>query len=227
MDSSDALAAAATGMRAQADALDIIAQNLANASTAGFRPRVEAFATFDGELRATTGISAAQGPLRHTGVSTDLALNGAGYFAVATGVGVRYTRDGRMSVDVHGYLSDAAGHRVLGALGPVRFPPGARIDESGRIIVAGTVTDRLRVVAFDAPCEIVDANLFAAPSGHVPKRSDAHVRSGYLEDSGVDAVSQMTALIGAQRAYEANEKSASRSDESLRRLVTDVPALRS
>jgi flagellar basal body rod protein FlgG len=50
---------------------------------------------------------------------------------------------------------------------------------------------------------------------------------GYLEDSGVDAISEMTALITAQRVYEANQKSAQRTDESLRRLVTDVPAVRS
>jgi flagellar basal-body rod protein FlgF len=227
MDTPDALAAAATGMRAQATVLDVIAQNLANTATAGFRPRVAAYASFDDELRATTGLSSTQGPLRHTGVATDLALNGSGYFAVATRDGVRYTRDGRMMVDPQGYLTDERGDRLLGALGPVRFPPGASVDENGRIAIAGTVTDRLRVVTFDPPCDNVDSNLFTPPHGCIPTRSQAQVRAGYLEDSGVDALTQMSALIAAQRAYEANEKSASRSDESLRRLVTDVPALRS
>jgi flagellar basal-body rod protein FlgF len=227
MDTPDALAAAAAGMRAQADKLDVIAQNLANGSTAGFRARSAAFTSFGDELRANTGVSSAQGPLHRTDVPTDLALTGSGYFAIATRDGVRYTRDGRMSVDPQGLLTDARGNRVLGALGPARFPQGARIDESGRIFVAGTMIDRLRIVAFDAPCDSLDSNLFAPPSGCVPKRSQAQVRSGYLEDSGVDAISEMTALIAAQRAYEANEKSAARSDESLRRLVTDVPSLRS
>jgi flagellar basal-body rod protein FlgF len=227
MDTPDALAAAAAGMRAQADELDVISQNLANTTTAGFRARTAAFASFGDQLRANTAISSAQGPLRRTDVPTDLALTGPGYFAIATRDGVRYTRDGRMSVDPQGFLTDARGDRVLGALGPARFPQGARVDGSGHIVVAGTMTDRLRIVAFDAPCESVEADRFDAPKGCVPQRSHAAVRSGYLEDSGVDAISEMTALIAAQRAYEANEKSAARCDESLRRLVTDVPALRS
>lgn len=227
METPDALAAAAAGMRVQADKLDVIAENLANASTAGFRARDAAFASFGDELRASTGISSAQGPLRRTDVHTDLALIGSGYFAVVAREGVRYTRDGRMSVDQHGFLTDARGNRVLGALGPAPFPQGAHIDENGRIFAAGNLIDRLRVVTFDRPCENGDSGLFLAPSGCTPKRSAAQVRAGYLEDSGVDAISEMTALIGAQRAYEANEKSASRTDESLRRLVTDVPAVRS
>ena len=63
-------------------------------------------------------------------------------------------------------------------------------------------------------------------SESVPKRSSAAVRAGYLEDSGVDAVAEMTSLISAERAFEANQKSIQRTDESLRRLVTEVPLVR-
>lgn len=227
MDTPDALAAAASGMRVQADKLDVIAQNLANASTVGFRARSAALVSFGDELRSSVGISDAQGQLRRTDVPTDLALVGPGYFAVATADGVRYTRDGRLSVDAQGHLADARGNRLLGGLGPVHFPTGANIEIDGRVVADGKVIDRLRIVAFDAPCENGDSNLFAAPQGCIPKRSVAQVRSGYLEDSGVDAIAEMTALVDAQRAYEANQKSAQRTDESLRRLVNDVPAVRS
>lgn len=227
MSDTDALTAAATGMRVQAATLDVIAHNLANSSSAGFRPRQGAFVSFGNELVPDTGVSSAQGPLHRTDVRTDLALSGQGYFAVATPDGVRYTRDGRFGIDARGFLSDARGNAVLGALGPARFPSGSHIDEAGRIFAGGQLVDRLRVVAFDKPCNEGQDGLLVAPHGCAPQRASARVQSGYLEDSGVDAVAEMTALVAAERAYEANEKSASRTDESLRRLVTDVPVVRS
>jgi flagellar basal-body rod protein FlgG len=227
MSDNDALAAAATGMRVQAATLDVIAHNLANSSSAGFRPEHEAFVTFGAELQSDIGVSSAQGPLRRTDVPTDLALCGEGYFAVATPDGVCYTRDGRLAVDSHGHLSDARGNPVLGALGPARFPNGAHIDEQGRIFARGHLVDRLRIVAFDKPCNEGQNGLLVAPQGCAPHRASARVQSGYLEDSGVDAVAEMTALVAAERTYEANEKCATRTDESLRRLITDVPVVRS
>jgi flagellar basal-body rod protein FlgF len=226
MSESDALASAATGMRVQAATLDVIAYNLANSASAGFRPRQAAFALSNEEVRSLFSTSTAQGALRRTEVPTDLALSGQGYFTVATAGGVRYTRDGRFSVDPHGHLSDAQGNAVLGALGPARFPNRARIDDQGRIFVASKLVDRLRIVTFEKPCSDGQDGLLVAPQGCVPQRAQARVQTGYLEDSSVDAVGEMAALIAAERAYEANEKSAARTDESLRRLVTDVPVIR-
>jgi len=227
MSDTDALTAAATGMRVQAATLDVIAHNLANASSAGFRPRHEAFVSFGSELLSDVGVSSVQGPLRRTDVPTDLALSGQGHFAIATADGVRYTRDGRFAIDAHGHLRDARGNPVLGALGPVHFPSGSRIDEGGRIYTGAHMVDRLRVVVFDKTCNEGQDGLLVAPRGCAPRRAAARVLSGFLEDSGVDAVAEMTALVASERAYEANEKSAARTDESLRRLITDVPVVRS
>jgi flagellar basal-body rod protein FlgF len=227
MSAPDALTAAAAGMRAQADKLDVIAENLANVSTVAFRPREAAVTSFGDELNTRISSTSAQGTLRRTGVPTDIALSGPGYIALATPDGVRYTRDGRMSVDPQGYLADARGNRVLGSLGPVRFPHGAHIQEDGKVVVAGMPVDRLRVVAFDVPCTAGADGMFDAPHSRLPSRSTAHVHAGYLEESGVDAISQMSALIAVQRAYEANQQSATRTDESLRRVVTELPTVRS
>jgi flagellar basal-body rod protein FlgF len=226
MDTPDALTSAINGMRAQTSQLDVIARNLANTSTTGYRTRTQAFSSYGVELQARADATQSQGPLRRTGVLTDLALVGPGYFAVATPDGIGYTRDGRFTRDPRDLLRDARGNPVLGSLGPARFPQDARIMEDGRIVARGEVVDRLRVVAFDAPCQSLDGGLYAAPPGSVPKRSFASVRAGFLEDSGVDAIAEMTALIGAERSFEANEKSLERTDESLRRLVTEVPAVR-
>ena len=205
----DALSSAASGMRAQSARLDEIAEDLANASTPGYRARVGASA-FSQNL-ANTG-AAVQGALRRTGVSTDLALVGPGYFAVTGAHGVEYTRDGRMLIDAQGYLCDARSRRVLGSLGGLRLPHGASVHADGSVISGGRVVDRLRVVDFD---------------DGVPRRASASVRSGYLEDSGVNPIAEMTRLVGAERAYEADQKSAQAADESLRRAANDVPAVRS
>lgn len=210
MDVPSALASAAAGMIAQRDRLDTIAENLANAATPGYRPRRDVQTRFDPQFRTAAAISQTQGPLRRTGVPTDLALLGPGYFAVAGPHGVEYTRDGRMTLDADGFLCDVRGRRVLGALGPVRWSRGASIHVDGRVFAGARAVDRLRIVELD---------------GRTLRRAAASVRAGYLEESGVEPIREMTALVGAERAYEANQKAAQRADESLRRVTNDVPSI--
>jgi flagellar basal-body rod protein FlgG len=227
MDAPDALSSAAAGMRLQADRLDVIAQNLANASTTGYQRRSWSAVKFNDRLASAVSTEDRQGALRRTGVPTDLALVGRGYFAVATPDGVRYSRDGRFESSGDGTLVDARGNRILGALGPALFPHGAHVKPDGRIIADGRVIDRLRIVCFAASSLAGDGPYLDTPRGAVPARASATVHSGYLEDSGVDAIAEMTSLVAAQRAYEANQKAAQRGDETLHRAVTDVPAVRS
>ncbi len=225
MDAPDALSSAAAGMRLQADRLDVIAQNLANASTTGYRERAWTSAKFGERLESAVIPEERQGALRRTGVPTDLALVGRGYFSVATPEGVRYTRDGRIGPGPEGGLTDSHGNRLLGALGPAQFPHGAHVEPDGRIMLDGRTIDRLRIVCFPGGTLAADGPYVYAAAGAVPTRAGATVHSGYLEDSGVDPIAEMTALVAAQRAYEANQKAAERADETLRRAVTDVPAV--
>ncbi|HEY7982423.1 MAG TPA: flagellar hook basal-body protein [Candidatus Eremiobacteraceae bacterium] len=224
MNAPDALASAAAGMRAQAARLDLIAADLANAGTPGYRSLVPVGARFADRLGAAAGTSSAQGALRSTGVPTDLALSGPGYFAVATPDGVRYTRDGRLTADPSGTLVDARGNRVLGTLGPVRFPHRATVESDGRIVCDGQTIDRLRVVEVAGAVDQANGYCVALP-GATLTRAAAQVRAGFLEDSGVNPIAEMTALVSSQRAFEANQKAAQRADETLRRAVTDVPAV--
>jgi flagellar basal-body rod protein FlgF len=207
----DALASAATGMRTQSSRVDTIAENLANAGTAGYRSRRCVSFGFGERLRTASVLAQTQGALRHTGVPTDLALVGLGYFAVATPHGVEYTRDGRMTRDGENFLCDSRGYKVLGSLGPVRLPHNAIIHADGKVFAGGRAIDRLRIV------ELNDGK---------PRRAAASVRAGFLEESGVDPIGEMTALVAAERAYEANQKTAQRADEALKRAVIEVPAVR-
>lgn len=224
MDAPDALASAAAGMRAQAAQLDRIAADLANAGTPGYRSAAPAGASFAARVGAAALGSEGQGALRSTGVPTDVALSGQGYFAVATPLGVRYTRDGRLTADPSGALLDTRGNRVLGSFGPVRFPTRATIESDGRIMLGGRAVDRLRIV--DVAGSLPDGDGYcAAQPGAALGRSAARVCAGYLEDSGVNPIAEMTALVSSQRAFEANQKAAQRADETLRRAVTDVPSV--
>jgi len=226
MDTADALSSAAAGMRLQSDRLDVIAQNLANASTIGYRERTwNAAASGDG-VKSFVAASDRQGALRRTGVTTDLALVGRGYFAVATPDGVGYTRDGRFRPGAGDSLVDARGNAVLGALGPARFPRGAHVEPDGRIMKNGAVIDRLRIVGPSGASPSDAGPYLRAPAQNVPTRAAATVHAGYLEESGVDAIAEMSSLVAAQRAYEADQKAAQQADETLRRAVTDVPAVR-
>jgi flagellar basal-body rod protein FlgG len=225
MDAPDALSSAAAGMRLQADRLDVIAQNLANASTTGYRERAWSSVKFGERLESEVAPLERQGALRRTGVATDLALVGRGYFAVATPDGVRYTRDGRIGLGPDGTLSDSRGNKLLGALGPVQFPRGAHVEPDGRVVTDGRTVDRLRIVCFPGGVLASDGPYVYASAAAVPSRASATVHAGYLEDSGVDPIVEMTSLVAAQRAYEANQKAAQRADETLRRAVTDVPAV--
>ena len=225
MDTPDALTSAAAGMRLQADRLDVIAQDLANASTIGYRERDP-----DGRFGASLGAAVAGGPkqgaLRRTGVSTDLALVGPGYFAIATSNGIRYSRDGRLAKTDDGSLADIRGNKLLGALGPVRFPHGAHLEPNGRVIADGRIVDTLRLVDL-SHSRVSGDGPYASTDALPLKASSTTVHPGYLEESTVDPIAEMTALVSAQRAFEADQKSAQRADETLRRAVTDVPTVRS
>jgi len=221
MDAPDPLVSAAAGMRWQNSRLAVIAENLANAGTAGFHRRAEPAAAFAHDLNASLTPEPAEGALRRTDVPTDLALVGPGYFCIVTPEGVRYSRDGRLTRDPHGYLTDLRGNRLLGSLGAARLPAHGRIAPDGSIRSGDAVIDRLRIVELPRVQE-AEPGYLSAPSGSVPRRAHARVEQGYLEDSSVDPIAEMTALVETERLFEANQKSVQRVDETLKRAAAEV-----
>lgn len=171
---------AKVGMQAQEAKLDVVANNLANASTHGFKRLVAAYQQLpagetaitatpdvtlpDGALlqpaqlprpdgpQLVTRVDLRQGPLEETGNPLDVAVNGEGFLVVATEAGERYTRAGNLRLDAEGNLTDGAGRRVLGGGGPIQLPGGQlQIASDGSISAAGNALDRLRVVRFPDP----------------------------------------------------------------------------
>ena len=219
---------AASGMLAEQIRQDQIANDLANASTPGYKGDRTAQRSFGDLLLANSTNGAAVGrqstavqvdsietdfsprPSRETGEPLDFAITGEGFFAVQTAQGVRYTRNGQFSLDPQGRLVTAQGAPVL--------------DTAGRAITAtdGKVDPRrLGVVALTDPRKEGDSLVTGTPAG----AAAGTPRSGALESSGADAARSMVDMIASMRAFEAGQKVIQTIDETLGQAVTKVGAV--
>lgn len=240
----------AAGLQAQEYRQTIIANNLANAETPGFKPDRIAFqerlnaAAARGESRSRyPGLNAMTGGLFETPVYTDfaqggvipsnssldVAVDGEGFLVVKTKDGPRYSRDGRLTMNADGTLVQAAsGAAVLDAQGQsIRLDSSSlesiKIDSSGQVRQGGAVAGQLALVDFADRRQIekVGQNLYAA-NGVQPKPARGGIKQNAYEASGVEPVSALVEMISAARAYEANAKLITLQDESLGRVVTDL-----
>jgi flagellar basal-body rod protein FlgG len=230
-----ALYAAATGMAAQQLNLDVIANNLANADVAGFKGSAPSFTAL--VAPGETGLGTAplgqhfiftQGKFSKAPGSFDMAIDGPGFFVVTDAAGHRaYTRDGEFERGADGRLRNAQGY----CIGSVRIPSDAlhaSVGEDGVVNVAtqgGTkIVGRIRLAEFDAPENLVSAGgtLFEATAASGPARlvvtgeRGPRVLFGMLEESNVNIIEAMMAMLAAQRAYEADAKGMQAADETLR-----------
>jgi flagellar basal-body rod protein FlgG len=231
-----ALFASATGMAAQQQNLDTIADNLANADVAGFKGSIEAFAELAapgerglGTVSLGSHVLFTQGKLAKGGGPFDLAIDGPGFLGVADAQGrLGYTRGGAFARAADGSLRDENGNRLRGlsipadALSLTVTPDGtvrAAFAEGSRVVGSLRITefaapDRLRNVGgtfFEATPEC------GAARAIVPGAKDGpQLRFGMLEQSNVSIVDAMMQILAAQRAYEANAKGVQAADEMLR-----------
>jgi flagellar basal-body rod protein FlgF len=212
---SNGIYVATAGAVAQSQALDATANNIANATTAGFHgDRV----TFREALTAarspdiasvgagTTRVDLAPGALQPTENPLDLALEGDGYFAVNTPAGPRYTRAGNFQLDTGRNLVTVDGNKLRGDGGaPIAIPPEATVvgvAPDGTVSADGNPVGKLQLAKF-APNQVKrdGGTLFSAtgaPIGGDPPR----VRSGMLESSNVNVVRGVVDLVKVSRLYE-------------------------
>jgi flagellar basal-body rod protein FlgF len=216
---------AASGMVAEMARQDLIANDLANSSTPGYKADRAVQGSFGNMLLQNTQTGQTVGPLgngarierqvtdltaqplKETGEDLDFAVAGDGYFAVQTPQGVRYTRNGQFSAAADGTLTDQLGNRVLGRNGqPVRVTRGS-VDPA-----------EVGVFALQSPAKQGE-NLF---SGTAAGQATGTVRAGSLEGSGVDPARTMVDMIASFRAFEAGQKVIQTIDESLHKTATQV-----
>lgn len=204
-------------------AIDIVANNVANASTTGFKREGIEFDTLlsqptpdesiDFVVDRATYRDASSGPVEITGNPLDLAIQGAGYFAVQTPQGTRYTRAGTFQLNTDGQIVTLAGDQLL-AEGdqPISIPTTAseinisadgfvtaRVDHGASLAQLGHIT--LKKFANEQTLQPTGNGLYATNQEGEPADSSSIVQ-GALEQSNVQAVTEITQMIQIMRNYE-------------------------
>lgn len=237
------LYAACTALVSRTQALDTIANNLANASTVGFRAERNVFSSVLASKNSESGplnnainqfgilggttLDQSQGALQKTGNDLDLAIEGPGYFVVQTANGPRYTRNGSFQVSSRGQLVTDSGDAVMGQGGVITMLPGpVSISSDGTISSSGAVSGKLRVVEFPAGTQLSSAggSYYSAPANSAKAAVGSDVRQGMLESSNVNPVSAMVELVTAQRQAEMMQRALSMFNSEIDKTATqDLP----
>ena len=222
--------------------LDVIANNMANVTTNGFKARssrfreylmpvasAETFPRPDRKLSyvvdAGTPLDTRSGPIEFTGNPLDVAIKGEAFLAVQTRTGERYTRNGALEINPQGQLITSDGYPVLGDNGPITFSP----QESGfEIAPDGTVTSnqgqrgKIRLVRFENPqlLRSEGGNLMSSPNVGQPADNTSRLEARALERSNVRPVIEMSRLIEVNRSYSSVAGMMQRMDELRRTAIS-------
>jgi flagellar basal-body rod protein FlgF len=211
--------------------LDVVANNIANLNTTGFKGDGAVFEEYIAPIARNTGLSGndrrvsfvqdratwvdmSQGGIQQTANPLDIAIDGKGFLTVQTPRGERYTRNGGLQINQTGELVTSEGYQVLGESGPIVFQPKDRdvsISKDGTISVregnlarTESLRGKLRVVSFERPGQLQKdgTGTFKAPESQQPQQDkESRVIQWALEKSNVRAVVEMTRMIEVTRSY--------------------------
>jgi flagellar basal-body rod protein FlgF len=200
--------------------MDVVANNLANLATPAFKGEAMMFSQYlvkpggTGPLAFVQDIGTVrdlrQGALSRTGNPLDMALEGKGYFAVQTPLGVRYSRNGHFQLDPEGQIVTSDGFPVLGDSGqPMVVPattktitvaPDGTVSLSSDGTTAQSVIGKLQVVDFPAPQAVTPAASGLWVTDQTPQPAAAKVQQGMIEESNVQPVVELTRMLSVARA---------------------------
>lgn len=234
-----------SGAKAAMQRQEVLSNNLANASTTGFRAEMAALRAVpvrgDGAstrvytLETTTGHNAEPGPITSTGRNLDVAMKGNAWLAVQGLDGTEaYTRAGALDVDTQGQLVTAGGLPVLGDGGPLTVPANSEVAIAGDGTVTATVpgqrplpVGRLKLVTPtpEEPVRRGEDGLFRGVNGELPADATARLQDGALEGSNVSPIETMVAMISAARHFEQQTKlmqTAERQEQAAQKLLSNT-----
>ncbi len=240
----------AYGMMAEFNTENTISDNLANLQTPGYKEHSSVLQNFSTALYNSqtgagaqasgaignfgyaptvrdVGMNLAQGAPKYTGSPMDFMVVGNGLFRVRAGNQVLLTRNGNFHQAANGQLQTVEGYPVLDAGGqPITVPQGtATIDQGGNLKVNGKQVARLGLAGVAAGRPLTDVGngyLSGASTLLAPGAANTAVVQGYLETSNVDMTTQTTAMLSAQRAYQADAQMLQMQDDTMSLAVSDL-----
>ncbi len=233
------LYAAASGMEAQQNQFNAIANDMANIDTPGYQATEVGFqdllyssagsasgspniATGTGSQSAIVGRSFAQGAIQNTGRSLDVAIQGPGYLQVRRNDGtIGLTRNGALQVNAQGEITNQDGNPLVP---PLNLPKGTdadniKIETNGQVISGSRTIGKLALVNVPAPNQLQPDgdSMFSvtAGSGATRPATGSSIQQGALEGSNVDVAKDMTTMINAQRSYQMASQAIQYQDQML------------
>jgi flagellar basal-body rod protein FlgF len=207
---------ALSGMRTRMDALDRLAADIANASTAGYKTeragtRQADRPTFGATLQSAVDVANGEartdlrpGAMASTGRTMDIAIQGSGFFVVNTPQGERYTRNGHLVRGIDGTLSTDEGNAVMGTDGPIKIDTGTvEVDADGTVRNAGSIAGKLKIVDLgENPKLLRDGGSRFSTVGTPSVVEKPTVVTGSLEQSNVSMAERVAELSDVARNFE-------------------------
>lgn len=231
---------AAGGLHSRMEALDMLANNLANSNTSGFKLDRQFYTLFTGDASGADGTDApqmpnaktqwtdfSQGTLTVTKNPLDLALTGQGFFTVQGPNGPLYTRNGGFQLSSTGELTTSDGYPVLGTGGPLQTRPNATIEisSSGQVSQDGQTVGQLQISNFEnlqVLKKMGNSYFVNSNPGAPPVASKATVSQGQLEGSNVGLAETTVSLVGVMRQSEMLQKAIMSASDMNKQALQEV-----
>lgn len=245
----DALGVAAAGMNLDQERLRSIGNNLANLATPGYKRELSVSQPFIVHLRAQTQgmadvplpvqlslpsprttLDVSPGPLRQTGRSLDVAIDGPSYLEIKTSTGTSYTRVGALKIDAQGYLTTDKGDPVMGASGEIPVDGAdAQMLANGEVRLGNRLMGQIRLVRFSNPEALLPlgGGLYSQGEARFDGNNEPGdtLRTGYLETSNVNGVREMVLLTETVRHFESMQRIVQGVDDVLERAIRKLGEL--
>jgi len=220
---------AASALRYWERKQEVVANNLANVSTDGFKAQ-RVFARLLDNMRpaAETSSDLSTGTLKQTGNAMDVGIEGTGFLVVATTNGERYIRGGTLRLDEKHHLVDVNGRTLLGEKKnePITLGDGpVEINKNGDVKQNGQVVDRLRMEGppKDGELQREGETLWIPPASKQVVATDARsIRQGFLEESNVNSMGALVDMVAIQRAYASVQKAIIEMDHTNETVVNQL-----
>ncbi len=199
--------------------IEIVANNLANINTTGFKREIPFSEYLDREENKTVKqiTDFSEGSLLETGNPFDLAISGKGFFVVKTEQGLEITKNGKFKIDAEGFLTTEDGERVQGKNGEISFLENifesnkpVTITKDGIIKVGDEIVNQLKIVEVEDTRKLIRSGngkyYLADEDYRKAPESDFEIHQGYLEESNTNPILEMQAMIKLEKDYEASQK---------------------